>query len=162
MPAGAAKPAAASTGWKRLVLPAALIVIIGPVLEVLSWNFLDSFRDLGYIISLGSLAVFSFYGMWSYEREVRGRSDSIAIRDGIATSVVLVYLVLLSWAIFFGGDRIAPVAEAMLPSFTSLTGVVVAFYFGSIAATEIAKTRQPNKPAPTGQESHTSDKPEDR
>ena len=162
MPAGAAKPAANSSAWKRLVLPSALIVTLGPVLEVLSWNYLNSFKDLGYIISLGSLAVFSFYGMWSYEREVRGRSDSIAIRDAIATSVVLVYLVLLSWAIFFGGSTVAPVAEVMLPSFTSLTGVVVAFYFGSIAVTEVAKSHQSNKPAPTGQESHPADKPDGR
>lgn len=147
---GEVKSVARPTGWKRLVLPAALIVTIGPVLEVLSWNFLPSFRDLGYVIALGSLTVFSFYGMWSYEREVRGRSDSVAIRDAIATSVVLVYLVLLSWAIFFGGDHLPPVAEAMLPSFTSLTSVVVAFYFGSIAVTEVAKTWQHTKPAPPG------------
>jgi hypothetical protein len=73
-----------------------------------------------------------------------------------------VYLVLLSWAIFFGGSNVAPVAEVMLPSFTSLTGVVVAFYFGSIAVTEVAKTHQPNTPTPTGQESHPADKPDGR
>lgn len=44
---GEVKSVATSTGWKRLVLPAALIVTIGPVLEVLSWDFLPSFRDLG-------------------------------------------------------------------------------------------------------------------
>lgn len=74
------------------------------------------------------------------------------MRDAIAATVIVLYLVLLSWAVFFssgesttspatGGsanqttESINKVTSELLTSFTSITAVVVAFYFGSVTMT---------------------------
>jgi hypothetical protein len=87
--------------WLRVLLPDALVVIGAPLIELWSWNHLPGFRDLGYVLGLGSLVVFTFYGIWSYERTVRDQPGAIAMRDAIAATVIVLYLVLLSWAVFF-------------------------------------------------------------
>jgi hypothetical protein len=155
--------------WLRVLLPIALVVIGAPFIELWSWNYLraDSsngpvhpassggpvqFADLGYVLGLGSLIVFTFYGIWSYERTVQGEPGAKAMRDAIAASVVLLYLILVSWAVFFasGGPQ-NTITSQLLPSFTSITGVVVAFYFTSVTVDQVNRTRRRREPvnAPT-------------
>lgn len=144
--------------WLRVLLPDALVVIGAPLIELYSWNYLPGFRDLGYVLGLGSLVIFTFYGIWSYERTVKDEPGSIAMRDAIAATVVVLYLVLLSWAVFFstgvsatrqadgstnqGTESINAVTSALLTSFTSITAVVVAFYFGSVTVDQVTRRRQ--------------------
>jgi hypothetical protein len=129
--------------WVRVLLPDVLILLLAPVAEYFTWNNLESFRDLGYLMGLSLLGLFTFWGIWSYERTVRGEPGSVAMRDAIAASVVLLYLVTLSWTLFFGSDpngsgQLNPITDSMLKSFTSLTSVVVGFYFGSVAVGQFA------------------------
>jgi protein-S-isoprenylcysteine O-methyltransferase Ste14 len=140
-----------------------LVVIGAPLIELWSWNHLPGFRDLGYVLGLGSLVVFTFYGIWSYERTVRDEPGAIAMRDAIAATVIMLYLVLLSWAVFFSTgvsttspatdgsanqEPINKVTSELLTSFTSITAVVVAFYFGSVTIDQVTRHRQePGKAA---------------
>ena len=151
--------------WLRVLLPDALVVIGAPLIELWSWNHLPGFRDLGYVLGLGSLVVFTFYGIWSYERTVRDQPGAIAMRDAIAATVIMLYLVLLSWAVFFssGASTTSPVTDGsvnqatesinkvtseLLTSFTSITAVVVAFYFSSVTIDQVTRHRQePGKAA---------------
>lgn len=73
------------------------------------WKYLPGFRDLGYVLGPGSLVVLTFYGIWSYDKTVRDEPGAIAMRVAIAATVVVLYLVLFSWAVFFSsGARASP------------------------------------------------------
>lgn len=138
--------------WLRVLLPIALVVIGAPFIELWSWNYLGEgdevkFQDLGYVLGLGSLIVFTFYGIWSYERTVQGEPGAKAMRDAIAASVVLMYLVLVAWSVFFAsGGPSNTVTSQLLTSFTSITGVVVAFYFTSVTVDQVTRTRRRQEP----------------
>lgn len=154
--------------WLRVLLPIALVVIGAPFIELWSWNSLkNEFADLGYVLGLGSLVVFTFYGIWSYERTVQGEPGAKAMRDAIAASVVLMYLVLVAWAVFFAsGGPSNTITSQLLTSFTSITGVVVAFYFTSVTVDQVTRTRRRREPvnAPTqdvqpGKDAPSEDQP---
>lgn len=153
--------------WLRVLLPIALVVIGAPFIELGSWNYLGGddpvkFQDLGYVLGLGSLVVFTFYGIWSYERTVQGEPGAKAMRDAIAASVVLLYLVLVSWAVFFAsGGPSNTITSQLLPSFTSITGVVVAFYFTSVTVDQVTRNRRRRVPvnAPKQDEQPGKDAP---
>jgi hypothetical protein len=68
--------------------------------------------------------------------------DEGALRRAIAASIVVEYLVLLGMFAFWegGSETLPPVTQALVTSFTTVVGVVIAFYFGSAAYIE-AKTR---------------------
>lgn len=135
--------------WVRVLLPDFLILVLAPIAEYFTFSYLETFQDLGYAVGLSLLGLFTFWGIWSYERTVKGEPGSVAMRDAIAATVVLVYLVVLSWALFFGylpdptdpskPRPLNPVTAAMLTSFTSVTSVVVGFYFGSVALGQLAE-----------------------
>lgn len=130
--------------WVLVVAPGVVVVIVAPIVELNTWTNLGDFKDLGYIIGLGCLVIFTFYGIWAYERAYRQQPGSIAMRDAIAATVILLYLVLLCWAVFFGsGGGLSAVAQELLKSFTTLTSVVVAFYFGSVTVDQVTSRRRP-------------------
>jgi hypothetical protein len=60
------------------------------------------------------------------------------LRFAIAGSVVITYLVVVGMGIFFiKASEMPEIASSLLTSFTSIVGVVVAFYFGASAYTEM-------------------------
>lgn len=60
------------------------------------------------------------------------------LRFAITSSVVITYLVVVGMGIFFvTNNKIPEIASTLLTSFTSIVGVIVAFYFGASAYTEI-------------------------
>lgn len=129
--------------WVRVLLPDAIVLIAAPVIEYFTWNHLNTFKDRGYIIGLSLVGLFTFWGIWSYERTVRNQSGSVAMRDAIAATVILLYLVMLSWALFFGSTpgSLNPITAELLQSFTSVTSIVVGFYFGSVTISQFAGRR---------------------
>lgn len=63
------------------------------------------------------------------------------MRSAIAGTIVLVYLVLLGIVAFFSpsgteGLKLHELTQTFVTNFTTLIGVVVAFYFGSSAYVE--------------------------
>lgn len=69
--------------------------------------------------------------------------DEGALRRAIAGSIVVEYLVLVGVVAFWEGgpETLPPITQALITSFTTVVGVVIAFYFGSSAYVE-AKTRR--------------------
>jgi hypothetical protein len=134
--------------WVLVVVPGVLVVIVAPIVELNTWTNLGVFKDLGYIIGLGCLVVFTFYGIWAYERAFRQQPGAIAMRDAIAATVILLYLVLLSWAVFFGPGDLNVIAAELLKSFTALVSVVVAFYFSSVTVDQVLRSRKPTEHDP--------------
>lgn len=66
------------------------------------------------------------------------------IRTAIASSVVVVYLVLLSFLTFYAGaipER--TLAIIIVQNFTTVVEIVVIFYFGSKAVTKVYELKHP-------------------
>lgn len=86
------------------------------------------------------IAVVTFLGVWLLQRHVgAGRYDRNSMRDGIAAAFVVTYLVIVSWAAFMRGEQaVTPLAQAVIPNFTVLVGVVVGGYFGADAVKQVS------------------------
>jgi hypothetical protein len=126
---------------RRVILPDFLVVFLAPIAENVSYKIAIQgrqtwlFEDLGYLLGAGLLIVITFFGVWTHQRDDRKLPEAEAIRDAVTATVVLLYLVLISWAVFFtpGPNRIL-LSDQLLASLTTVTAVVVAFYFISGAA----------------------------
>ena len=80
------------------------------------------------------VAIVTFFGILSESDNVENEK---LFRKTITISVVTVYLVTVSTVVFFKGEWKSPdVTQTLLASFTSVVGVVIAFYFGSSAYIE--------------------------
>jgi hypothetical protein len=111
------------------------------------------FQDLGYMLGAGLLIVITFYGIWIYQRDDRKLPPAEAMRDAITATVVLLYLVLVSWATFFApGPTRDLLPDQLLASLTTVTGVVIAFYFISTAAASKWSPKPPWAGEPADQE----------
>jgi hypothetical protein len=156
------KKARRSPLWRKVFLPVLIVVLLAPVAENASWSLHHSagltwlFEDLGYLIAAGLIIVITFHGIWIYKRDEQDTPESEAMRDAIAATVIVFYLVLLSWAVFFSSSAQSnPIGDQLLASFTATTSVVVAFYFTSVAAVSWKQaSATPSKPEP---EQKTSD-----
>ncbi|GGY61059.1 hypothetical protein GCM10011613_00510 [Cellvibrio zantedeschiae] len=89
--------------------------------------------------------ILTFFAIFS-ERIQQGRSADERLRHAIASAVIVQYLVLVGIVVYFvnTANTLPPIVETMLSSFTTLTSVVVAFYFGASAFVE-AKTKTASK-----------------
>lgn len=121
---------------RRVILPDFVVVSLAPIAENVSYKIAIQgrqtwlFEDLGYLLGAGLLIVITFFGVWTHQRDDRKLPEAEAIRDAIAATVVLLYLVLVSWAVFFTpGPNRNLLSDQLLASLTTVTAVVVAFYF---------------------------------
>lgn len=125
----------------RVILPDFIVVSLAPIAENVTYKLATQgrqtwlFQDLGYMLGAGLLIVITFYGIWIHQRDDRKLPPAEALRDAIAATVVLLYLVLVSWATFFApGPNRDLLPDQLLASLTTVTGIVIAFYFISTAA----------------------------
>ncbi|WP_157372189.1 hypothetical protein [Arthrobacter sp. Soil736] len=126
---------------RRVILPDFIVVSLAPIAENVTYKLATQgrqtwlFQDLGYMLGAGLLIVITFYGIWIHQRDDRNLPPADALRDAIAATVVLLYLVLVSWGTFFApGPNRDLLPDQLLASLTTVTGVVIAFYFISTAA----------------------------
>jgi hypothetical protein len=105
------------------------------------WDVLMSARYdwfLGVILMI--VASISFFGTISLESDSdrNTRLEGGILRTAITVSVVSVYLVILAVALFVVvPDEMRPLTETMITHFTTIVGVVIAFYFGSSAYVQV-------------------------
>ncbi len=83
------------------------------------------------------------------QSEKKGNAvDEASIRTALAGTVMLVYLTLVVLFAYFqygSSSETVPLAtQTLLTSFTSIVGVVVAFYFGASAYVEVSKKKDRN------------------
>lgn len=89
-------------------------------------------------VAVTTVAIVTFFGVLTGGNV---QSNESVFRRAITVAVVTVYLVLVSLVSFFGGGWESPeVATTLLVSFTSIVGVIVAFYFGSSAYLELRRS----------------------
>ena len=69
------------------------------------------------------------------------------MREAITSSIVVVYLVLLSWTAFIPlSGKQSDISRALVSNFTWAVSVVIAFYFGVQALEVAARSRKPARP----------------
>ena len=113
-----------------------LVVLIGLAI----WKYVDSdavFLNLVIIC----VALVTYFGFLMFGQAVGGdwAVDKGGMRTAITAAVVTVYLVLVGLVAFMtrGPKELIPLTETMITSFTTIVGVVVAFYFGSSAYVQV-------------------------
>ena len=86
----------------------------------------------GMMVAVGLVSFFGFLGLGVNRRDQNlSKTD---IRLATVVSVLIFYLVLVGTvSMFVKGGELPPISNTMLNHFTTVVGVVVAFYFGTEA-----------------------------
>jgi len=85
------------------------------------------------VVSAGIYA-FAFFFSLSQAHSDENAVLRGSLRGAIAAGVVVEYLVLVGIVAFFnrGPERLPPITESLISSFTTIVGIVIAFYFGRV------------------------------
>ena len=108
-----------------------LLAAAGAFLAVY-WN-----NNAPYIVVAVGTAATCFFGLLILTQPTgeRWQVTEETMRTAIAGTIVVVYLVVVGIVAFFiyGPRELPGITETMVASFTTVAGIVVAFYFGSSA-----------------------------
>jgi hypothetical protein len=137
-------------------------------------NYFFKRGDVALQAGAGMIAAATFLGVWTAQRKRVGPTrPTEAMRDAIAASFVLTYLVAVGWAAFFnyvvgGGPpgTLSPLTASLITNFTALTGIVVGSYFGLTAIQQVTQSQERRirghepPPAPAREEEEEAHTPE--
>lgn len=130
---------------KSLYWMAGLIFLIVVVCYVLVVYLHVS--NAAFSLMLVSVGLVTFYGTMGMG--INGRHRKLSkydVRLAIVISLITVYIVLVGTVVFFKkGAELPPIAQMMITHFTTVVGVVIAFYFGTEAYEAVHKSVE--KPA---------------
>jgi len=125
-----------------------LLVILGVALVGIVWFGVymaeTMGRDSPLSVALAAVAIVSFLSLLRIQKadsQARLISES-SMRMAIAGTIVIEYVTLVALVAFFreSPDEIHPVTQMMINNFTTIVGIVIAFYFGSSAYVQSKKT----------------------
>ncbi|WMW79315.1 hypothetical protein RF679_11715 [Undibacterium cyanobacteriorum] len=122
----------------RNYVVAALIMLVIIVCLILV-RYLGNPAPLAFCTpAAGVITFFALLSDRGTSLEANG-SNNERLRQTIAAAVIVQYLVLVGIVAHFinGADKLPPVTETMLTSFTTVTSVVIAFYFGASAFVDV-------------------------
>lgn len=114
------------------------------------------------VIGSGMIA-FVFAFTWMRDKDTGASSAEASLRSAIAAAIVVQYLTLVSIVAFFGGSpdnaQLPAITQTLISSFTTIVGVVIAFYFGSSAYVQASKARGERGSAADAQQGAPTDRP---
>lgn len=115
------------------------ILVLLAIAEGLS-AYLDTDTPLSIAVIAAALIAFAFFISPQQSDEPK---DEGRLRRAIAGAIVVEYLVLVGIVAFFGRgpEQLPPITQSLISSFTTIVGVVIAFYFGSSAYVEGQKRK---------------------
>jgi hypothetical protein len=120
-----------------LLITAVLVALIAVAGQILS-GLLHSSRFLALAVVL--VGVVTFFGILLMQLNERGQRafSERAMRLAITAALVVAYITLVGTTVFFGEGygRMPQLADTVLGSFTTVVGLVMAFYFGTSAYVE--------------------------
>ncbi len=103
-------------------------------------------RDSPLSVALAAVAIVSFLSLLRIQKSDANAAlfTEASMRSAIAGSIVIEYLTLIALVAFFreAPDEIHPVTQMMINNFTTIVGIVIAFYFGSSAYIQSRKKDQ--------------------
>lgn len=132
-------------GKRAIVIIACLVLLV-----VASGLWLAIAKDIPvfFVWAAASIGAITFFGFIfvGYDLEGKPAIHPSTIRTAITVSVIMVYLFVVSLTIFLRewSDNLDPLPQLMVSNFTTMVGVIIAFYFTSSAYIEAQKknTRQ--------------------
>lgn len=107
-----------------------------------------SFVEKGYVwlaFSMGIVALLTFWAMLAigYNKVGDHPWQESYLRTAIAVSLIAVYLAIVGTVAFYkpteGAINLHPMTQQIINSFTTVVGIVIAFFFGSSAYIEAKK-----------------------
>jgi cytochrome bd-type quinol oxidase subunit 2 len=123
----------------------ALVICLG-LISANHWLGSDAFTAAGICAS----ALITFLGLVYYLISVKGDESAEAFRHSIAATFMLVYLVLVTISAFpdqssdstaTDASSLPPITGTLLTNFTTLAGIIAAFYFGGTIIESVAGSR---------------------
>lgn len=111
-------------------------------------------------LAAGLTGMVAFVGMLLLLQKPGGvwRVTESAMRTAITTAVLAQYLALVSMAAFAvrAADPLSPMSQLLLTNFTTIVGIVIAFYFGASAFVEGKRVAARGGRAAAGDQSRRS------
>jgi hypothetical protein len=77
--------------------------------------------------------------------EERWKITGESMRTAMAGAIVVEYLALVGTLAFFVQGEMPPIAQTMITNFTTVVGIVIAFYFGASAFVQLQREKQENR-----------------
>ncbi|MFN2161379.1 MAG: hypothetical protein ACK2UN_04820, partial [Candidatus Promineifilaceae bacterium] len=117
-----------------------LIVLIGLTV----WKYFD--KDAVFLnLVVICVAIVTYFGFLILGQAIGGDCaiNKGGMRTAITAAIVTVYLVLVGLVAFMtkGPEELPQITETMLTNFTSILGVVLAFYFGASAYIQVQEKK---------------------
>jgi hypothetical protein len=139
-----------SAALKSMMAFALVIIVITSTCVWLDW-FVGSPWPLS--VALVTTAILSFMSC-IFMSEMHGRtwiSEPSDIRATIAVSLIIEYAVLVGLVVPFtgGAERLPAITQTVITSFSSILGVIIAFFFGTSAYVQAQERRGQQQPTDT-------------
>lgn len=125
-----------------------IFVALGTVGASNGFSLLGLDRSMAFLsLMAAAIGILTFFGfLWFISTLNNGALPDQGLRTSITIAVVTVYLVIVGEVAFFAKSiELSEITNQMLTSFTSIVGVVVAFFFGASAYVEGQKIRKDGK-----------------
>jgi len=128
------------------VVMAALITLLAGVSAGLQFRFQNNWPFIAMGVGTG---VITFFGLLilCQSGEERWKISGESMRTAMAGAIVVEYLTLVGTLAFFVQGQMPPIAQTMLTSFTSVVGIVIAFYFGASAFVQVQREKRDERKA---------------
>lgn len=105
-----------------------------------------------FIVVVVATMVISFVSLLvlTQRNKERWEVTESTMRNAIAGAIVIAYLVLVGIVAFFteGPEKLPAISQTMVTNFTTIVGVVIAFYFGASAYVQASAQRRESNQTP--------------
>ncbi len=125
-----------------------LLVAIGTIGARVGFPWFGISPSMAFLsFAAAAVGILTFFGLlWFFSSPSGGALPDQSLRVSITVAVITVYLIIVGEVAFFTATlELAKITDVMLTSFTSIVGVVVAFFFGTSAYVEVKKRDQGTK-----------------
>ena len=143
---------------RRLII-LALVLIAVAITGGLTWSIvLGTHHDIVLALTAFAVSVVTFFGVIIINRPRTGKwmVGKESLRSAIASTVVIIYVFLLTFTTFLGSpDEMSELTASYTQMLSNITGVTLAIYFTASAAVEIFGKKG-------SQEDEGQDEPEDK
>ena len=126
-------------GWVCAAM-AALITILAGSSAWLQFHVGNNWPFIGMAVGTGGITFFGLLFLFQAGEE-RWKTTEDSIRTVIAGTIVMEYLALVGTVAFFVQGEMPKITETLIANFTTIVGIVIAFYFGSSAFVQVQRER---------------------
>jgi len=125
-------------------LIATLITVLGAVSAGLQFYLQNNWPFVALGVGAGAITFFGLMVLCNTSDE-RWVITEDSMRIVIAGTMVVEYLVLVGTVAFFIQGQMPPITQTMITSFTTIVGVVIAFYFGASAVVQLQREKRADR-----------------